>query len=458
MPPTVIERGPLERFSIRAALAIGIVVTLGLWLFTGYTFTRRIDDVERQAALVAARYTRAQELLATVRTQILLSSVRVRDALLNPDPSSLDSYRAEVQAIQGVIVQSLDDYEPVLGVAAEREQMANMRREVDEFHRTSLAVLADARGQSPGAVRELLNRHIVPRREAAINISEEVQALNRLAFVRQQAEIAEIHRTAERQSWRRLGLALAVSVGVLLLAGVYASRLERRLRRQMERDARLTQELHGATAKLIGAQEEERRTIARELHDEVGQVLTAIKMELDIAHRQLASRGLPAEPLAEAQAIADGGLRTVRDITQLLHPAALDDLGLSAAIDASLRGLARRHDVKVEFSQLDMSERLSPVTEVAVYRIVQEAITNVARHSRAAHCSIKLVRLSSKLLVEVVDDGSGFDPAAVRGGGGFGLVGIRERAAHLGGTFHVDSAPGHGTRVRVELPTEAAHA
>jgi signal transduction histidine kinase len=458
MPPTVIEREPLERFSIRAALALGIAVTLGLWLFTGYTFTRRIDDVERQAALVTARYTRAQELLATVRTQVLLSSVRVRDALLNPDPASLDGYRAEVQAIQRVIVQALDDYEPVIGAAAEQEQVANMRREVDEFHRTSLAVLADARGQSPGAVRELLNRQIVPRREAAIKISEDIQTLNRLVFIRQQGEIAEIYRTAERQSWRRLGLALAVSVGVLLLAGLYASRLERRLRRQLERDARLTQELHGATVKLIGAQEEERRTIARELHDEVGQVLTAIKMELEIAQRQLESRGLPAEPLAEAQAIADGGLRTVRDITELLHPAALGDLGLAAAVDASVRGLARRHDIKVEFSHLDMTERLAPVTEVAAYRIVQEALTNVARHSRASHCSVRLVRLSSKLVVEIEDDGSGFDPGTIRSNGGFGLVGIRERAAHLGGTFQIKSAPGQGTRVSVELPTDSAHA
>lgn len=439
-------------------MALGIAVTLGLWLFTGYTFTRRIDDVERQAAAVAARYTRAQELLGTVRTQILLSSVRVRDALLNPDPAALESYRAQVQAIHGDIVKALDDYEPVLGSAAEHEQVANMRREVEEFHRTSLTVLADARGQSAGSVRELLNRHIVPRREEAFKISEDIQALNRLAFIRQQAETVAIHRTAERQSWRRLGFALAISLGVLVIAGVYASRLERRLRQQMDRDARLTQELHSATVKLINAQEEERRTIARELHDEVGQVLTAIKVELSIAQRQIEDQGLPAESLAEAQAIADGGLRTVRDITELLHPAALDDLGLAAAIDASLRGLARRHDIKVEFSQLDMAERLAPMTEVAAYRIVQEAITNVARHSRAAHCSVKLVRLASKLMVEVEDDGTGFDPNTIRGNGGFGLVGIRERAAHLGGSVHIVSARGQGTRVSVELPVENADA
>jgi signal transduction histidine kinase len=455
MPSAVLRGAPLERLSIRAALAIGIAVTLGLWLVTGYTFARRIDDVERQASVVAARYMRAQELLGTVRTQVLLSSVRVRDALLNPDPSSLDGYRDQIQGIQKVIVKALDDYEPVLGSAAEQEQIVTMRREVDEFHQTSLAVLADARGQSAAAVRDVLNHYIVPRREAAVKISEDIQTLNRLAFIRQQTDIGAIHRAAERQSWRRLGLALAISLGVLMLAGTYSARLEGRLRRQMDRDARLTQELHGVTVKLLGAQEEERRTIARELHDEVGQVLTAMKVELGIAQRHIEAAGLSAEALTEAKAIADGGLRTVRDITQLLHPAALDDLGLAAAIDASLRGLARRHDIKVELSQVDMGQRLAPVTEVAAYRVVQEALTNVARHSRAAHCFVKLIRLSSKLVVEVQDDGAGFDPVAAGNAGGFGLIGIRERTAHLGGTLRIDSAPGCGTRLSVELPVEA---
>ena len=302
---------------------------------------------------------------------MLLNSVRVRDALLSPDPSSVDAYRDQVQAIQLVVLKALDDYQPVLGLATEREQVNKMRQEVEQFHLASLAVLADARGQSGAAVRDLLNRHLGPKREAAVQISEDIQALNRLAYIRQQADIVAIHREAERQSWRRLGFALVVSLAVLLLAGSYSARLESRLRRQMERDARLTGELHAATVKLIGAQEDERRTIARELHDEVGQVLTAIKVEFSIAQRDLEASGMSAESLVEAQVIADGGLRTVRDITQLLHPAALDDLGLAAAIDASLRGLARRHDIQVEFSSVDMAERLKPLTEVAAYRIVQ---------------------------------------------------------------------------------------
>ncbi|MDP1922003.1 MAG: hypothetical protein Q8L14_37525, partial [Myxococcales bacterium] len=262
------RRAPLERLSIRAALVLGILITLGLWLFTGYTFTRRISDVESQAAAVTSRYTKSQELLVTVRTQTLLGSVRVRDALLNPDSSSLTSYRAQLEGIHQVINQALEAYEPVLDTAAEREQVSNLHLEVERLHRASLSVLADA-GASNAVVRDLLNRLIVPRREAAIQISEDIQTLNRLAYVQQQAAIAEIYRSAERVSWQRLGMALTTSLGVLLVVALYSGRLESRLRRQMERDSQMSRDLHDATVKLLGAQEDERRVIARELHDEV---------------------------------------------------------------------------------------------------------------------------------------------------------------------------------------------
>ncbi len=227
----------------------------------------------------------------------------------------------------------------------------------------------------------------------------------------------------------------------------------------MNRDARISRELQDAASRIMSAQEDERRTIARELHDEVGQVLTAIKMELSLAERALEARGESGRPLAEAQVITDGALQTVRDLTQLLHPAVLDDIGLPAAIDASLRGLARRHDIHVDLHQAGMADRLDQDTEVAAYRIVQEAITNIARHSSARHCRVRLRRHGEALSIEVEDDGMGFDAAALQNGArrGFGLIGIRERAAHLGGSLRVESAPGLGTRVVAELPVQVAH-
>jgi signal transduction histidine kinase len=305
----------------------------------------------------------------------------------------------------------------------------------------------------------VLNRVIAPRRDAAVAISDEIQALNRRAFVQQQREMSEIHRVAETENRDRLGGALVVGLGVLLLTSLYAGRLESRLRDQMQRDAQMSHELQVASAKLIAAQEEERRTIARELHDEVGQVLSALKVEIDVAQRSIAAGGSAAE-LGEAQNIADAALKTVRNLTQLLHPAALDDLGLVAAIDSSLRGLARRQEIRAELHQHDLPERLPREVELAAYRIVQEAITNVGKHAKATRCDVHLTQLDDRLLIEVEDDGVGFvddidRPIIARG---LGLISVRERASRLGGTFNILSEPGHGTRLIVSLPEGSAFA
>ena len=448
----------IERLSVRTALAIGFCVTLGLWLYTDYAFTRRIEVVQGEAADVAARYMRAQELLATVRAQVLLSSVRVRDALLNPTEAELREYREQIEAAHRIVSMALADYEPVMRSAAENDQIQRLQREVDQFHATSIDVVNDAAGRRPAEIREVLNRHIVPRREAALAISEEIQSLNRRAFVQQQTDIAEIHRAAEADSRQSLGIALVVGLGIVLMTSLYATRLEGRLRVQLARDAEMSHELQQTAATLIGAQEEERRTIARELHDEVGQVLTALKVELAVAQREIAAGGGAAERLAEANHIADGALQTVRNMSQLLHPAALDDLGLAAAIDSALRGLARRQAIRAELHQAGLQDRLPREVELAAYRIVQEAITNVGKHANATRCDVHLTQLQDRLVIEVEDDGVGFvedtqRPISARG---LGLISVRERATRLGGTFNILSAPGQGTRLIVSLPERTA--
>ncbi len=444
---------PLERLSTRASLVIGVLVTLALWLYTGYSFSRRLDEVERQAASVAARYLRAQEMLTTVRTQVLVSSVRVRDAMLNPDPSALAVYREQVEASFRTIEEALTAYVPVVGRDEEHAEIARLRREVEDFREVAGDMLSESPKQTTAEIRELLNSFVVPRREAAVRISEEVQTLNRAAFLGQQGELDGIHRVAEQESLRRLGVAIAISIGVLLLAALYAVRLERRLRSENEHSVGLTRELQEATMRVMHAQATERRTLARELHDEVGQVLMAVKVELSLAAKALEARGLPTTPLDDAQNITAGAIGTIRDISQLLHPSTLDDLGLVAAVEGLLRGMARRQEVGTGFTHAGLDTRLDPATEVATYRIVQEALTNVARHARASQCQVHLERHADRLELSVTDDGVGFvrSPAGSRSTG-IGLLGIRERVAELEGVFDITSAPGSGTTVTVRLP------
>ena len=448
------KQARFERLSIRTALAIGFCITLGLWFYTDAAFTQRIESLRRDAGDIATRHMNAQESLSTVRTMMLLSSVRVRDALLDPTPDNLFENKFSIEAAHRLIKGAIDEYEPVLGRASQMEPLEQLSAAVEQFHQTSMDILAEAAHKNPAAVRDVLNRHIAPRRDAAVAISEEIQTLNRQAFIAQQAQITAIHEAAEARSRRQLGIALIVGLASMFVTSVYAGRLESKLRHQMERDAKLSADLQQMAAKVISAQEEERRMISRELHDEVGQILGAVRIELAAAQRAIVAGTATADTLSEAESISDGALQTVRNLSQLLHPAALDDLGLTDAIESALRGFERRHQIRAMLQQVDVPARLPHEVELAAYRIVQEGINNIGKHAQATECSVRLTKLTDRLLIEVEDDGIGFvedtdRPIIARG---LGLISIRERANRLGGTFNILSTPGEGTRLIVTLP------
>jgi signal transduction histidine kinase len=236
---------------------------------------------------------------------------------------------------------------------------------------------------------------------------------------------------------------------------MYAGRLEAHLRRQRARDVQNTRDLQRLSAKLITAQEEERRSLARELHDEVGQVLTAIKVELAVAQHAVEAAGGPAHLLDDVRGMTDGALHSVRDLSHIVHPALLDDLGLPAAIDWHLKSFSKRYRIRAELVHDGMEARLTPETEATAFRIVQEAVTNVAKHAAATTCRVSLGRHGDTVLVTVEDDGVGFNAVNTQQQGarvGLGLIGIRERALQLRGTLRIQSGPGTGTKLTVELP------
>jgi len=444
----------LHGLTIKAALVLGFSLTLGLWLFTGYDISRRMATLQDEVARLNARYTRAQDLLSTVRAQVLLGSVYVRDALLDPSPAAASQSITRLEQTSEAIDEAVGQYEPVFGSDVELDRVERLRKEVLDFRTTMNSVLATDPAQWATDARRLLNQRVVPRRETVIRVSEDVQALNRQAFVQQQARLAALYDAAERRTWQRLGLALAGSLGIALFATLYGTRLEQHLKRQRERERQNAADLQRLSAKLISIQEEERRTIARELHDEVGQVLTAIKMELSVAQRSIQAAGVQDRPLRAAQGITDSALHTVRDLSRLLHPAMLDDLGLPSAVRAYTQRFSERHGIRVELVVENMEERADPPVEAAAYRIIQESLTNIARHASVSTCVVRLRRDDGVLWLQVADDGKGFD-AASRGrepASGLGLIGMRERVALLHGRLTLYSAQGHGTRVTAELP------
>lgn len=216
--------------------------------------------------------------------------------------------------------------------------------------------------------------------------------------------------------------------------------------------------LRQVSLRLVNAQEEERRRISRELHDELGQGLTALKINLDVARRALSADAPPKlrRSIDEATSLAVQTLETARNLSLELRPTMLDDLGLVSALRWEIDRYERRTGQEVYFEADLAGQALGPEVEITLYRIIIEALTNVARHAHASHIRVHLQVENRQVLADVEDDGVGFDAAGWFGSPAerhsLGLVSMRERAGLLGGHFEIISQPGQGTQVRVQLP------
>ena len=217
-------------------------------------------------------------------------------------------------------------------------------------------------------------------------------------------------------------------------------------------------DLQRLSTELINAQEDERRRLSRELHDEMGQALTMMSINLAAIEKELPSELAPTirERLAETTSLADQTLDQIRELSLDLRPSTLDELGLVPTLRWYVNRYTRRLNIEVELEAIDFEERLTPEMETAVYRVVQEALTNVARHAQASRVHVRLERKESAVVAFINDNGKGFDAEKITGSEapehGVGLLGIRERVSSLGGSFSIQSGPGQGTRLTIEIP------
>jgi two-component system sensor histidine kinase UhpB len=208
---------------------------------------------------------------------------------------------------------------------------------------------------------------------------------------------------------------------------------------------------------ILNAQEEERKRIARELHDETSQVLTSLLISLAILEESITASEARAR-IAETRQLAHQTLRAIRNLSLDLRPSALDDLGLLPALRWYVKEYQQKFSIEVEFQAAGFKERLPTEKETALYRIVQESLTNAARHGHAHKIRVLLEEDEQEIQVRVVDDGSGFDIEKLQkapGPGqerGWGLVGMRERAALLGGHLEIHAKPGQGTSIYARIP------
>jgi signal transduction histidine kinase len=243
-----------------------------------------------------------------------------------------------------------------------------------------------------------------------------------------------------------------LAYGIIIGAGLKLFHIlhdrERSLARQQEQLRRLTRGMMGVAERTMSR-------VARDLHDDLGQALTAVKMDLGLVERQLDDGDGLRTRVREARDQIGTVLRNVRDLSQLLRPAVLDDLGLVAAIRSYITRFSERNGTLVELEAPAAGRRLPRPLEVTLYRVVQEGLTNVARHAGAQRVQIRL-EIQDAAELQIIDDGCGFDSLTyLRNpppGHGMGVLGMRERVVSYGGRFDIESRAGHGTQVRLSIP------
>lgn len=220
------------------------------------------------------------------------------------------------------------------------------------------------------------------------------------------------------------------------------------------------QERHQLAAGIIKAQEEERRRVAREIHDGPAQSLVNLVFRIEVCEKLIAvdARDKVLSELKALKLLIKNSIQDVRKIIFDLRPMALDDLGLLPVLRRYLEGLEMRENLSVEFIVLGEEFSINPTIEAGIFRIVQEALNNVAKHARANNVKLAISFSPALLIISVCDNGTGFDPEEVKEyykkGEHFGLISMRERAELLNGKFEIKSAPGKGTRLKFTIPVD----
>lgn len=247
------------------------------------------------------------------------------------------------------------------------------------------------------------------------------------------------------------------SPGIAEQVARIASENARLFRLLAQNEGRLRQ----VSMRVVRVQEAERGRISRELHDSIGQSLTALRIQLDLLYDTMTAEASPlASRVAALRDLADRSLQDVRGLSRLLRPQMLDDLGLVPTLRWLFREFRKSADIEVDFADNSAGLPIDPDVATLTYRIAQEALTNVAKHARAASVHIRLDVAPTRLVFTIADSGIGFDPRAALsssdGPVGFGLRSMRDRVQLLGGQLTVHSAPGEGTRIEIDVPLSPA--
>ena len=429
------------------ALSAGFLGLLLLMAFMAIDASRSLQNSEVATSVLTTESRKRDALLDQLRADIFRSATIARDYLLETDNTHAESQKNELRAIHSRIDETLSQYEARLP-ENEKDAFRDMQARFESYWKSIEPVLQwdSSKRQSEG--QRFLQEIIVPVRTQVVQLTRQVTTLNENDLDAGEARIREVQARFRRRVTTVFVLALLLGTALAWGSIRRVRRLEKEASSRFEEVAEARQELIRLSDRLVTVQEEERRNLSRELHDEVGQAMSAMLVELGRLETA-PDNGARREQFALVRRMAESTVEMVRNMALLLRPSMLDDLGLIAALRWLAREVSRRSGLKVKMIADEIEENLSDAHRTCIYRVVQEALNNCARHSRATQARVVVHRDADGLSVTVQDDGIGFQPEKDKG---MGLLGMEERVDRLGGRFTVESKPGSGTVLRVFLP------
>src|SRR5690242_15582182 len=433
------ERSPTK------GLLFGLIITLAAVAAYSFYIRIQLSGLRRLQSEMVDRNRKDSLQLLRVQNDLNSVGLAMRDMLDAGEPYPLTAWTAQFERIRGDLDVALRLEEQLAGANRTEDQRKYLSQSVAQFWAAVERMFSLAAEGKDAEAREQIRLTLQARQESLSTAVSRLLVQNNEGEEEAAGRIAKIYDGVQRQLYLFLGATLIA----IVLTSLYLIRTNRMI---FARLAALSEQRSDLAQKLISTQESTLRHISRELHDEFGQVLTAIGSLLGRAGSHLPEGSKVREEVQEVREIAQSTLDNIRSLSQALHPVLLDEQGLESTLDWYIPTVGRQAGIELHYEKSGKPFSVEARAGVHIYRVVQEALNNVSRHSGARDAWLRLKYTGDSLELEVEDHGSGF--VAEKMQRGIGLVAMRERAEIIGGTLAITPGPQGGTQVRLQIPRE----
>lgn len=441
-------------FSSRLTLVIGFGGLLLIMAAAGVDALSVLRTYRQNDEQIRGRYLSQNHVLNDIRSDVYVSGTYVRDYLLEPDPDRAESFRTSLEDVRKRMEAALQLYGRQAG-PAETQHYSALQTELADYWGTLAPIFKWGATERRASGYPFLRDEVFPRRQSMLAIADRIATINEEQLTAGNDQIVSLLLRFQTRLLGTLVAALVLGLGMAWFSTRKILRLEGQALLRYNEVAIARGQLKELSARLVEAQETERRALSRELHDEVGQSLSAVLVDLHNLSAGLAVRA-PEQlrrDVERVKTVVEGTIREVRNMALLLRPSMLDDLGLIPALKWQARESSKRTGMDVSIATELDSDDLPDEYKTCIYRVVQEALHNCERHSHATTVRIRVQQEPHRLVLKIQDDGRGFEVGQTKG---LGLLGIQERVAQLGGRVEIHSKPGSGTILAVEWPFDGA--